>query len=111
MVRENTSFERYDIATENINRYSGDSGNILIIGKAPKAAINLAVAELRKRMDNISIDHIEAVNDSTAHINRLKEADSVIITETVGSSKYNRIDNNIRYVNDWNTPIVGSILY
>lgn len=103
--------ERYDIATENINRYSGDSGNILIIGKAPKAAINLAVAELRKRMDNISIDHIEAVNDSTAHINRLKEADSVIITETVGSSKYNRIDNNIRYVNDWNTPIVGSILY
>ena len=62
-------------------------------------------------MGNISIDHIESVNDSTVHINRLKEADSVIITETVGSSRYNKIDNNIQYIIDWNKPIVGSILY
>ncbi len=103
--------ERYDIAVENINKYSGNSDNILVVGKAPKAAINLAVAELRKRMGNISIDYIENVNDSTAHINRLKEADSVIITETVGSSRYNKIDDNIKYVYDWDKPIVGSILY
>ena len=103
--------ERYDIAVENIYEYSENSDNILVVGKAPKAAINLAIAELRKRMGNISIDHIESVNDSTVHINRLKEADSVIITETVGSSRYNKIDNNIQYIIDWNKPIVGSILY
>ena len=103
--------ERYDIAVENINEYSENSDNILVVGKAPKAAINLAIAELRKRMGNVSIDHIESVNDSTTHINRLKEADSVIITETVGSSRYNKIDNNIQYIIDWNKPIVGSILY
>ena len=54
--------ERYDIAAENINEYSKNSNNILVVGKAPKAAINLAIEELRKRMGNISIDHIESGN-------------------------------------------------
>ena len=103
--------ERYDIAVENINQYSENPKNILVVGNAPKAAINLAVAEIRKRMGDICINHIESVNDSTAHINRLKEADNVIITETIGKSKYNKIDNNIKYVIDWDKPIVGSILY
>ncbi len=103
--------ERYDIAVENINKYSDNSDNILVVGNAPKAYINTAVAELRKRMGNVQIDYVENVNDSKAHIDRFKEADGVIIAETIGKSRYNKIDNNVQYAYDWDKPVIGAILY
>ena len=113
-VIKNTSDDmsaKYDIASENIKRYSGDASSILFVGDAPEKLTFNLMSEVQERLKDKTIDRVVKIDESRETLDKLKNSDAVVFVEKVGSSSYKLMDKNFDYIANWGKKIIGSVVF
>lgn len=102
---------KYDIASENIKRYSGDAENILFVGDAPEKLTFNLMSEVQERLKDKTIDRVVKIDESRETLDKLKNSDAVVFVEKVGRSSYKLMDKNFDYIANWGKKIIGSVVF
>ena len=102
---------KYDIASENIKRYSGDAENILFVGDAPEKLTFNLMSEVQERLKDKIIDRVVKIDESRETLDKLKNSDAVVFVEKVGRSSYKLMDKNFDYIANWGKKIIGSVVF
>ena len=102
--------DKYDIAAENVVKYSGGAKKILLVGDAAEKQTFQLMSELQERLPDMSIDRVVRVDDKKENLDKFKDTDAVIFVESVGRSSYRLLDKNYDFINNWGKKIIGSVV-
>ena len=102
---------KYDVAAENILRFSRDSDNILLVGDAPNKLTCDLMSGLQERMKDKSLDRVVKIDENAETLQKLKNSDAVVFVEKVGKSSYKLMDKNFDYAVNWDKKILGSVVF
>ncbi len=103
--------DKYDIASENIIKYSDGASNILLVGDAPEKLTFDLMSELQGRLEDMSIDRVVKIDENKHTLDKLKNTDAVLFVEKVGKSSYRLMDKNFDYIANWKKKIIGSVVF
>ena len=102
--------DKYDIASENIIKYSDGAQKILLVGDAPEKQTFDLMSELQERLPDMTFDRLVRIDDNKDNLEKFKNADAIVFVEKVGRSSYRLLDKNYDFVNNWGKKIIGSVV-
>lgn len=109
-IRFRQPSEVYEMIAANIDNYMEADQNLMVLGVASDDKVEQIAEELRKRLPNLEVQAIEAVNITADTIKRLPNAGQIILVEERGLSSYDIIDEHIEMTRSLNKEIIGCIV-
>ena len=97
-------------AMMNITQYAKGMKTILFIGTGIVSDIKILEESLRKTNGGIAFKLSFDINANAEEINKLKDSDGVIILAQRNATRINELKKTIETVDDWEKPIIGSIV-
>ena len=103
--------DKYDVAAENIRKYSDGATNVLLVGDAPDKLTFDLMSELKERLPETGLDRVVKIDQNSESLEKLKGSDAVVFVEKIGKSSYKLMDKNYDYIANWGKKIIGSVVF
>jgi len=106
-IDDKVAFEK---AAANISAYAGEMKTLLVINDNVNQDVNEIIANLKAINPEVKYEMSSDVNESAAELNKLKNADGVIIVAERNVTRFDNITRSVETVKNWGKEIIGSIV-
>ena len=102
--------ERLQVAKANFSVYAPDIKEALLVGEMPVAEMEEIRKALSARIPEVQWSVAAHINENAASLEMLKNAENIILTAKVLSSKYTDLDRMMQTLHDWKKTVVGTVV-